>query len=84
MDDDNVRRFPLEKVDRVLKVANAVMQVLDLAEDVAPEDFLAAILLVQTAIQQGVSRMMGPGELQRVLIAANEKRRQYSINWNKG
>jgi hypothetical protein len=77
MSDDNVRRFPVEKVDRVIKLATAITQVLALADEDAPEDHLAAILLVQVALQQAVARECGPAELQRVLFAANEKRRRY-------
>jgi hypothetical protein len=77
MSDDNVRRFPVEKADRVIKLASAITQVLSLADADEPEDHLAALMLVQVAIQQAVSRERGIAELQRILIAANEKRRRY-------
>lgn len=77
MSDDNIRRFPIEKADRVLKLAKALSQVLAVADSDAPEDYLAALLLVQTSVQQAVMREAGPAALQRVLIAANEKRRRY-------
>lgn len=81
MSDDNIRRFPVERVDRVARLASAIAKVLELSDVDPPEDHLAAVLLVQTAIQQGVMRARGPAELQRVLFAANERRRRYDVVW---
>ena len=78
MSDDKVVRFPTEKVDRVIKLATALSQVLALSDDSA-EDQLASVLLLQVAVQQAISREKGPAELQRVLIAANERRRKYDV-----
>jgi len=83
MADDNVRQFPVEKVDRVIKLAQALVNVIQLSESSPVEDDLAAILLVQTAMQQAIVREKGPAELQRVLIAANERRRKYDVVYPK-
>lgn len=83
MAEDNIRRFPVERVDRVIKLAQALVNVIELAEASTAEEDLAAILLVQTAMQQAISREKGPAELQRVLIAANERRRKYEVTWSK-
>lgn len=81
MSDNNIRRFPTEKVDRVAKLAGAIIKVLEISDVDPPEDHLAALLLVQTAMQQAIMREKGPAELQRVLIAANERRRKYDVVW---
>jgi hypothetical protein len=78
---DKVTPFPTETVDRVCRLAGALVHVLQLSDVDPPEDHLAALLLVQTAIQQAVVREKGPRELQRVLIAANERRRRYEAVW---
>lgn len=83
MAEDNIRRFPVERVDRVVRLAQALVNVVELAEASTAEEDLAAILLVQTAMQQAISREKGPAELQRVLIAANERRRKYEVTWSK-
>jgi hypothetical protein len=83
MADDNIRRFPVEKVDRVIKLSQALVNVMQLAETDTPEDLLASLLLVQTALQQSIVRDKGPAELQRVLIAANERRRRYDVVWSR-
>ena len=81
MSDNNIRNFPFEKVDRVVRLATALTNVLALSDNDAPEDHLAALLLVQTALQQTVARERGLGELQRVLLAAAERRRKYDVAW---
>lgn len=78
----NVKQFPTEVVDRVAKTAGAIVKILELSDIDPSEDHLAALLLVQTAIQEAVMREKGPIELRRVLIAANEKRKRYDIKWN--
>lgn len=77
MSDDNIRRFPVEKADRVIKLATALVNVLQLSDDAPPEEHLAALLLTQTAIQQAVAREKGMEELQRVLFKAADIRRRY-------
>lgn len=79
---DNIKTFPVEKVDRVVKLAKTLSEVLALSER-PPEDLMAALLLVQVALQQTIVEEGGPRELQRVLIAANERRRRYNAIWSK-
>jgi len=78
---NNVIPFPVEKVDRVIKLASAIAQLLALSDVDPPEDHLAALMLIQTAIQQAVSREEGPVALMNKLAKANERRRSYNVVW---
>lgn len=80
-DDDNVRRFPTETVDRVAKLAGTISKVMELSDADQPEDHMTALYLVQKAIEEAVMRVEGPVGLQRVLIAANERRKRYQVRW---
>lgn len=80
-DDDNVRRFPAEKVDRVARLAGAISKVMELSDADTPEDHMTALMLVQAAIQQAVMRKEGPAGLQRVLVESNERRGKYEVRW---
>lgn len=77
-----VYKFPTEQVDRVPRLASALLRVIELSEMEAPEDHMAAILLVQAALQQTVCREKGYAEMRRMLIAATERRRRYEIRYD--
>lgn len=74
---DGPRRLPTERNDRVPKLANTLLQVIHLGEADTPEDVLTALLLVQAHVQHLVMREEGPAGLQRVLVAANERKKRY-------
>jgi hypothetical protein len=73
---DNLLRFPTEQVDRVARLAGHILEALDLT-GWPPEEHIAALLLVQMAIQQCTVRELGIGEMNRILKAANDRRLRY-------
>lgn len=77
----DIRQFPTEVVDRVARTAGAIVKVLELSDLDPPEDHIAALLLVQTAIQQAVAKEAGPLELRRVLHEAIKKKNRYDVKW---
>lgn len=76
----DIYKFPLTKVDRVPKLATALLRVVELSDAEEPEDQIAALLLVQAAIQQIVFKEKGYAELRRVVVAAAERRRRYEVS----
>lgn len=83
-DEDNVLRFPLERVDRVAKLAQALYHTLTVPDGMPDAELLAALSLVQVALQQNIMREQGVAALNKALIEANERRRQYDVVLKNG